>query len=187
MSADVEPFPQPGTPQALDHGSASVMATWLITGGAGGLGILFARWLLAQGMRSVSLADVHAASLHQDLVGEAVHALISASIADVATSSGALGAVENSANALRPLGGVVHAAGVLRVRRSELRPPQAHRPPVDAVHVDLLLNLQFIEFAGPICSYTSSYTRACAHSRLSACTMFGRSLRECMRLHCGNV
>lgn len=171
MSPDLGSSTQAGTAQVLDHAGTSVMATWLITGGAGGLGILFARWLLAQGMRSVSLADVQAAVLLQDLAGEAVHALISASIADVGTSLGALAAVENSGGAALPLGGIIHAAGVLRVRRIRclvVKIPcgQARSHPVDDLYIFAFLKhhcTNACAFA-PICVRVFNLSLACMHA-----------------------
>jgi KR domain len=99
--------------QISNSAATAQMKTWLITGGAGGLGLLFARWLVLQGVPSLRLADVNVASLPSDLAGQAA-ALISACMTDIATSAGVSFATQSSSWA-PPIGGVLHAAGVLKV------------------------------------------------------------------------
>jgi acyl transferase domain-containing protein/NAD(P)-dependent dehydrogenase (short-subunit alcohol dehydrogenase family)/acyl carrier protein len=91
-------------------------ATYLVTGGLGGLGLVIAEWLVARGARAVVLlsrsrpSEVAAAAITKL---EAQGATIRAMSADVADGE-ALAAVFKTIHAsLPPLRGVIHAAGLL--------------------------------------------------------------------------
>lgn len=86
-------------------------AAYLITGGAGGLGLAMARWMLSKGAGSVYLAGRTAnPKLPPDLIKDArIHA-VSADVADRNDLAQALSKIEAAG---KPLRGVVHAAGVL--------------------------------------------------------------------------
>ncbi|NUS15205.1 MAG: SDR family NAD(P)-dependent oxidoreductase, partial [Streptomyces sp.] len=91
-------------------------ATYLVTGGLGGLGLATAQWLAAQGARSLVLAGRRV----PDEVPEAVAALRDAGVrvelraADVADAAALSGLLDAMRRELPPLRGVVHAAGTTR-------------------------------------------------------------------------
>jgi acyl transferase domain-containing protein/NAD(P)-dependent dehydrogenase (short-subunit alcohol dehydrogenase family) len=91
-------------------------ATYLVTGGLGGLGLAVAQWLVAQGARHLVLLGRSApASAAQAVLGglEQAGARVVVTRADVSDSR-QLGAVlADAARELPPLRGVVHAAGRL--------------------------------------------------------------------------
>ncbi|MBI1357392.1 MAG: amino acid adenylation domain-containing protein [Acidobacteria bacterium] len=103
---------------------------YLITGGFGALGLEVARWLVAQGARSLALCGRRppsgaAAAVLEELrrTGTAVHA----ATADV-TSEGELRALlAELAAAAAPLGGVFHAAGALDDGVLALQSPERFR------------------------------------------------------------
>ena len=88
---------------------------WLITGGMGGLGCLFARWAAAAGAAHLCLADVQPGARAPDLA--AAQACVTLLRADVGVAEGARAALLAGDGAC-PMGGVMHAAGVLQVQLS---------------------------------------------------------------------
>ena len=91
-------------------------ASYLISGGLGGLGVLTARWMVAHGARTLVLASRHASDqhlqrLHVEL--ESTGARIVVRQADVAQDADVKRLLDEIAESLPPLRGVVHAAGVL--------------------------------------------------------------------------
>lgn len=94
--------------------SLSEDATYLVTGGFGGLGLLVARWLVDRGARHVALLGRHA-----DMTGEGVRALqdsgaeviaLEGDVADPVFMTQALARLREQAP---PLRGVMHAAAAL--------------------------------------------------------------------------
>ncbi len=91
-------------------------ATYLITGGLGGIGLVTARWLVEKGARHLVLMGRHKAS---EAARETIHALeqIGAQIvvvqADVAQRDQVAQALADIAQTMPPLRGAIHAAGVL--------------------------------------------------------------------------
>jgi len=91
-------------------------ATYLVTGGFGGLGLEVARWLVERGARSLVLMGRRAPS---EAAGTAIAALrgagaeVSAVEADVARADAVDRVVAEIARSGRPLRGIVHAAGTL--------------------------------------------------------------------------
>ncbi|MFZ5542948.1 MAG: type I polyketide synthase [Pseudomonadota bacterium] len=89
-------------------------ATYLVTGGFGGLGLLVGRWLAEQGARHVALLG-----RHPDLQAEGVQALRAAGAqvwplqADVADEASLKAALDGLAASAPPLRGVMHAAAAL--------------------------------------------------------------------------
>jgi len=114
-----QPHPQPlsinSEGSKEQGGIIQADATYLITGGLGGLGLLAARWLVDQGARHLALMSRNAPS---DAAREAIHELesIGAQIfvaqgdvavqADVSRILGEIGA------SMPPLRGILHTAGV---------------------------------------------------------------------------
>jgi NAD(P)-dependent dehydrogenase (short-subunit alcohol dehydrogenase family) len=92
-------------------------ATYLITGGTGGLGLEVARWMVAEGARHVALL---ARSNRADAVSPAVESMraLGARVelfqADVSEATSLEAALSALRQAMPPLAGVIHAAGVLR-------------------------------------------------------------------------
>jgi hypothetical protein len=87
---------------------------WLVTGGLGGLGRLHATWLASEGARAVLLADVDVRRLPGELTGEGCITCVTARLADVACAADLAGCLQTRDTA--QLSGILHAAGVLRVR-----------------------------------------------------------------------
>jgi myxalamid-type polyketide synthase MxaB len=90
-------------------------ASYLVTGGLGGLGLKVAEDLVEQGARHVVLAGRSAPSLEaQQAIEElrATGASVTAMQADVSCASDVARLV-GACQALAPLGGIIHAAGVL--------------------------------------------------------------------------
>jgi NADPH:quinone reductase-like Zn-dependent oxidoreductase/NAD(P)-dependent dehydrogenase (short-subunit alcohol dehydrogenase family)/acyl carrier protein len=91
-------------------------ATYLVTGGFGGLGLEVARWLVERGARSLVLTGRRAPS---EAAGTAIAALreagteVSLIEADVARADAVDRVMAEIARAGRPLRGIVHAAGTL--------------------------------------------------------------------------
>jgi len=107
--ATVEAAPAPVAPVRAD-------ATYLITGGLGGLGLEVARWLVARGARHLALlgrgapsAEASAAITKLEAAGARVLTLR----ADVAARVQLRAALAQLRAELPPLRGVVHAAGLL--------------------------------------------------------------------------
>jgi acyl transferase domain-containing protein/acyl carrier protein len=91
-------------------------ATYLITGGLGGLGLGLCEWLVDQGVRYLALVSrrapgVKAAETLRGLESRGAH--IVALCADVSVEEELRAAIERIARDLPPLKGVFHAAGVL--------------------------------------------------------------------------
>ena len=106
------PEPSPATRAQAIGGDK----TYLVTGGLRGLGLLAAKWLVDQGARSLVLMGRRAL---EDSAREAVDRLRSRG-ATVITATGDVSREEDVRSVLndigrtkRPLGGIVHAAGVL--------------------------------------------------------------------------
>lgn len=91
-------------------------ATYLITGGLGALGFAVARWMIAEGARRLVLASRNAAS---DATQERLQELrrtgaeVIALAADVSQPTDVALMLKQAHSKLRPLKGVIHAAGVL--------------------------------------------------------------------------
>jgi NADPH:quinone reductase-like Zn-dependent oxidoreductase/acyl carrier protein len=106
-------------PARLAHDRVSIVradATYLITGGLGGLGLETAEWLAARGARHIALLGRRAPSsaARQAITRiEAGGARVLVLAADVADSAQLAEAMEAVRTTLPPLCGVIHAAGVL--------------------------------------------------------------------------
>ncbi len=91
-------------------------ATYLITGGMGGLGLQSAEWLAREGARTIVLVgrrapSAHAAEIIQTLRGQCVRIEIRhADVADVNQLSAVFEEIERG---FPPLAGILHTAGVL--------------------------------------------------------------------------
>ncbi|MEO0408852.1 MAG: SDR family NAD(P)-dependent oxidoreductase, partial [Cyanobacteria bacterium P01_A01_bin.135] len=95
--------------------SISPNATYMITGGLGGLGLLVADWLVAQGARHLALVSRRAAADSPETEAqiqalEAKGGAVAVLQADVSQREELAAAI---ASLNLPLGGVIHAAGVL--------------------------------------------------------------------------
>lgn len=106
-------------PQCMCADAVASLAggSWLITGGLGGLGQLFAHWAAANGARHLCLLDTQLGSTPGLLAGAP------SGLGAVTILRGDVGAAEDARAALlatgqrrgRALSGVMHAAGVLQV------------------------------------------------------------------------
>jgi len=104
-------------PQALAPVAMRADATYLISGGLGSLGLVFARWLVEQGARQLVLLGRRppTAAGAAELDGlRAQGARVEVLGVDVADHSALEHAWGKLAGTLPPLAGVIHAAGVLR-------------------------------------------------------------------------
>ncbi|GAB4195006.1 MAG: type I polyketide synthase [Roseiflexaceae bacterium] len=101
---------QPGAPLVRSQ------ATYLITGGLGGIGLRLARWLVAQGAKHLALLGRSQPSPEAQAELEAL-AGAGASVrvyqADVSSPAAVAGVLERIAASQPPLRGIFHAAGVL--------------------------------------------------------------------------
>ena len=91
-------------------------ASYLITGGLGGLGLLTARWVVERGARAIVLAgrrDADAGARQACAELEAVGARIVVRQTDIARAADAETLLDAIGRSLPPLRGIVHAAGVL--------------------------------------------------------------------------
>ena len=92
-------------------------ATYLITGGTGALGLVIATHLVSRGARSLVLVSRHGGEFEPTRAAIDAMAQAGADVrvmrADVAVASELETVMANIRRALPPLGGVVHAAGVL--------------------------------------------------------------------------
>ena len=91
-------------------------ATYLITGGHGGLGLAVARWLVEKGARHlVLLSRSGASSAGQELAADlaAKDATFATIQADVSNESDLARALSEIRDTMPPLRGIIHAAGVL--------------------------------------------------------------------------
>ena len=91
-------------------------ATYLITGGHGGLGLAVARWLVEKGARNLVLLSRSGASptgeeVAADLAAQG--ATVATIQADISNESDLARALSEIRNTMPPLRGVIHAAGVL--------------------------------------------------------------------------
>jgi acyl transferase domain-containing protein/NADPH:quinone reductase-like Zn-dependent oxidoreductase/short-subunit dehydrogenase len=92
-------------------------ATYLITGGLAGLGLLTAEWMVGQGARHLVLIGRRAPTPHAlETIGriESQGARVAVHRADVADSKALAGVLLSIAQTMPPLRGVVHSAGLLR-------------------------------------------------------------------------
>jgi microcystin synthetase protein McyG len=91
-------------------------ATYLITGGLGGLGLLTARWLAERGAGTLLLAGRHAPDAPAAAAFGAIEALGARIVpyqADIAQPQEVERLLRHAAASLPPLRGIVHTAGVL--------------------------------------------------------------------------
>ena len=91
-------------------------ATYLITGGHGGLGLAVARWLVEKGARHlVLLSRSGASSAGEEVASDltAMGATVTTIQADISNESDLARALSEIRNTMPPLRGVIHAAGVL--------------------------------------------------------------------------
>ncbi|XXT21827.1 type I polyketide synthase [Sorangium sp. So ce429] len=110
---------QPDAPIAPQGGSSSLVhehASYLVTGGLGGLGLSVAQWLVSKGARHLALSGRSAPSEHaraaiqaMELAGAQVR-LFQADVSEHAQVDQMLRSLEQT---MPPLRGVVHAAGIL--------------------------------------------------------------------------
>lgn len=92
-------------------------ATYLITGGLGALGLRIAAWLVDQGATHVALLARRAPGAEQEAAIAELErggAVVRAYQADVADEAALTDVVRAVADAMPPLRGVIHAAGVLK-------------------------------------------------------------------------
>jgi myxalamid-type polyketide synthase MxaE and MxaD len=104
--------PSPGAKASL----VNAESTYLITGGAGGLGLKVARWMVEQGARHLALLGrSNVSSLAQQAVAEleAEGAQVSIMAANVAEPEQLERVLDEIKKTMPPLKGVIHAAGVL--------------------------------------------------------------------------
>ena len=91
-------------------------ATYLITGGLGGLGLQVAQWLVQQGARSLVLIGRRNASHEARTAIEQMErggAQVAVAQADVTRKEQVAGVLDRIDEAMPPLRGIIHAAGVL--------------------------------------------------------------------------
>ena len=91
-------------------------ATYLITGGLGGLGLETARWMTCEGARNLVLVGRHApdtatSTFLQELRHEGVR--IAVEKCDVSEEAEVAAMLQRTSESLPPLRGIIHAAGVL--------------------------------------------------------------------------
>ena len=101
---------------ATDRRSLSANATYLVTGGLGGLGQVVARWLVSRGARHLLLLGRHdhpeiASSLLDDLGRQGARVVVEQ--CDVGDHAQARTVLEGIGRTMPPLGGIVHAAGTI--------------------------------------------------------------------------
>ena len=102
--------------QAQPDKPVSPQSTYLVTGGLGGLGLVSAKWLAAEGARHLLLAarsepDEQARATLGELAAAGVQVAVVP--ADVATADGVAKVMARLALDMPPLGGVLHCAGIL--------------------------------------------------------------------------
>ncbi len=89
-------------------------ATYMITGGFGGLGLLVARWMAERGARHLALAGRNPGTDFESVRAiEAIGARVIPVIADVADAAAMSAAIAELATHAPPLRGLVHAAAAL--------------------------------------------------------------------------
>jgi acyl transferase domain-containing protein/acyl carrier protein len=100
-----------------EHGMLRPDASYLITGGLGGLGLSVARWMVAQGARHLALLGRRGAATAEQAEAvaalEAVGAQVLVASVDVSERESLASVLEDIARRMPPLRGVVHAAAVL--------------------------------------------------------------------------
>lgn len=102
---------QPGTPVHIRSD-----ASYLITGGLGGLGLVVAQWMIEHGARYLALVSRH--EPESETVRAAIsrmqeHAQVLVILADISQRNQAQALLARIKQELAPLRGIVHAAGVL--------------------------------------------------------------------------
>ena len=107
--------PQPGLPGS-DPGDFRIDASYLITGGLGGLGQCIARWMAERGARHLALAGRSGTSAEtqaavDQLRRDGVQMLVAK--ADVSQPDEVARLLETIDSSMPPLRGIVHAAGLL--------------------------------------------------------------------------
>ncbi len=105
---------EPAEPPALDP-----EASYLITGGLGGLGLTAARWMVSRGARHLVLlgrSEPSSAAMEAIRAMEEAGAHVRAWQADVSRASEVAGALEHIEKDMPVLRGIVHAAGVVEDR-----------------------------------------------------------------------
>jgi len=108
--ASLDAFGPPTAPNIRDH------ATYLITGGLGGLGLKAAKWLVAHGARHMVLVGRNAPSTQaQAEISEMEQAGAQVLVLqrDIAIKAEVAAIFEEMDRAGRPLGGILHAAGIV--------------------------------------------------------------------------
>jgi acyl transferase domain-containing protein/D-arabinose 1-dehydrogenase-like Zn-dependent alcohol dehydrogenase/acyl carrier protein len=98
--------------QALPDGLAAD-ATYLITGGLGGVGFTVARWFIERGARHLALVGRSARNAEAVAELRSGGAEVAVFLADVADESQLAGVLEQIDATMPPLRGVIHAAAVL--------------------------------------------------------------------------
>jgi acyl transferase domain-containing protein/NADP-dependent 3-hydroxy acid dehydrogenase YdfG/acyl carrier protein len=116
----------PAAPPPRTEARLRADATYLVTGGFGGLGVLVARWLAERGARHVALLGRHPQPGSEavraiEALGARVHALGG----DVGDEAALAAALRHLAAEAPPLRGVVHAAADLGAARLEELTPAA--------------------------------------------------------------
>jgi acyl transferase domain-containing protein/NADPH:quinone reductase-like Zn-dependent oxidoreductase/NADP-dependent 3-hydroxy acid dehydrogenase YdfG/acyl carrier protein len=94
----------------------SADATYLITGGCGGLGLTFARWMVERGARHLVLTGRSGASTSaQEVIDELAQAEAHVRVmkADVAQRQQVVSLLDEIRQSMPPLKGIIHAAGLL--------------------------------------------------------------------------
>ncbi len=103
----------PEAPIAQAPARVRADATYLITGGLGGLGLTIAQWLVDRGARHMVLLGRGSGSAQARGAIEALDAEVVTMQADVADRDQMARVLERIDRTLPPLAGIVHAAGVL--------------------------------------------------------------------------
>jgi polyketide synthase 12/myxalamid-type polyketide synthase MxaB len=106
----------PASGRSAAEAPISANATYLVTGGLGGLGVFTAQWLVEQGARCVVLlgrhtpsSEAHAVLQELQAQGAAIHTYQ----VDVAQRDQLAAILDTIATTMPPLRGIIHAAGVL--------------------------------------------------------------------------
>ena len=100
----------------------------MITGGMGGLGLLFARWAAASGAAHLHLVDIQVpGSLPEALVGQSSgQGAITIRRSDICRADDAAQAVLSCSGG--PHSGIIHAAGLLQVHSAPIIQAVPERP-----------------------------------------------------------
>lgn len=102
--------------RSQDNGSFRANATYLITGGLGGLGLTVAQWMMQQGAKHLVLLGRSGASQQTEPILEKMRnegADVVVAAADVTSEEQLAKVLTEIEQTLPPLQGVIHAAGVL--------------------------------------------------------------------------